>query len=673
VRRPELAPTGLAPIQARTDGLRALFVAALGLSTLETVYAHAERWRHEPLYFALSAGLTLALALAVGVVAAVPGLTAGTACALWIGVALGLSSGWVVGVAAGVSALLAARSRAAGALRPAEAGSVAMLTLACAYLKGPALAEHLGRKGDVQLEAIGSVLLVALVATGLPFLLRMVPARITACVPSGARAVAMLALGCVLSLRPLLERGDGQGRQPPAGYASSVDRGAGERPNVVLLVLDTVRADHLSLYGYGRETSPELERLVTARDNAVVFPRAYANGTWTVPSHASLFTGRLPHEHGAHFALDGSVRVGFGLRSSVPTLAEGLQKAGYATLAGYGNHWLRSMQGMGRGFARYLRAPDRDELPFVGEALRERFLPGLLWEVAKGCARATEVNETLLSMTGPWSAGPNPLFVFANYIDAHGPYAPPAPFRGRFAPATLEERSEHLSLEQSPERRAQLMARYDEEIAYLDHQLGELFRALEEQGLLRNSWVFVTADHGEAFGEHGVLEHGTTVHEEVVHVPLIVFPPDGVRLALTTQPVSLVDVAATIAAIGGAELGGPGRDLRALESPGTHPTVLEFYGDPVKAAKLGALSKRPARVVVLGRHKLIAYADSYHLYDVENDPGELVDLAGALPTLLEHMKAFLPEFEEPTFRSDREAPEPEALDALRGLGYGGGP
>jgi arylsulfatase len=484
-------------------------------------------------------------------------------------------------------------------------------------------------------------------------------------------------LGIALALTPRLERGDGEHRQPPADYARSAARASGAtKPNVFLLVLDTVRADHLPLYGSARNTMPLLEKRVAARANAAVFPRAFSNGTWTVPSHASLFTGENPAQHGAHFALDGSVRLGFGIGEKIPTLAERLHAGGYATLAGYANHWLRSVQGLSRGFERYLRAPDKDELPFVGEALRARFLPGLFWEAAKGCARADAVNETLLSMVEPWSAGPNPLFVFANYVDAHGPYAPPAPFRGSFAPSRLSERSEHLALSQSDARHAELQARYDEELLYLDHELERLFAALEDLGLTSNSWIFVTADHGEAFGEHGVFEHGTTVHNEVTHVPLIVLPPEGVTLAVTEDPVSLVDVAATIAGIGGVELGGPGRDLRTLEGSASHPTAIEFYGDPVKAATLGALAKRPARAVVLGHYKLIAYRtngeNELSLYDLEKDPEEHVDLSQALPHLAAHLAEFLPDFLPPTFRSDRDAPTPEALDHLRGLGYVGG-
>jgi len=657
-------------VQIPSDSRGALLAAALGLSAIEIAYAWAERWHHAPAYFALSAGLTLALTLAVVVIGGFVSLLPGVSLAVWAGISVGLVRGWPAGVPALLVALLATRTRPARATLPPVLGTCTALALACALLECKNFAEHVGRKHDLVVESVGAVLLLGVVLLALPWLLLRLPARI-ASVP---RIAALLVLGCTCALRPRLERGDGEHRQPPPGYAASAPRASGEkRPDVFVIVLDTVRADHLSLYGYGRDTTPELASIVRSRPNAAVFPRAFSNGAWTVPSHASLFTGRLPNEHGAHFSLKGDVRLTFGIPDSVPTLAERMKEGGYATLAGYANHWLRSMSGMGRGFDRYLRASDRDELPFVGEALRQLVLPSLMWEAAKGCARASDVDSTLLSMIEPWKAGPNPLFVFANYVDAHGPYAPPLPFHGRFAPWSRTERSEHLALSQSSERHAQLMARYDEEIAYLDHELGELYRALEGLGLTSRSWIFVTADHGEAFGEHGAFEHGTTVFDEVVHVPLIVLPPEGVTLPVTDDPVSLVDVAATVAAIGGVELGGPGRDLRATTAKGTHPTAIEFYGDPVKAATLGALAKRPARAVVLGHYKLIAYSDSFQLFDLDADPGENVDLARALPHLVEHLKDFLPQFGDPTFLTDGEGPTPETLDALRGLGYVGGP
>ena len=655
-------------LDSRADVVSAVLAGAVALSAVESVYAWAEHWDHTREYLALSAGLTLALALGAGLPGALLGLPAWSVLALWAGACLGFTSGWVTGAAAGLVALVVLSRGSARRTRPVELGACTALALACAWLKDASFAEHLGHDDELVYESAGAVLVLGTLLLALPALLSRVPRRI----PFPVRVLALVALGCGFATRPRLERGDGERRMPPAGYERSAPRVAGEKkPGVFVLVLDTVRADHLSVYGYGRETTPKLALMLAARANAVVFPHAYANGTWTVPSHASLFTGQLPNAHGAHFALDGSVRVGFGIAEALPTLAERMRDGGYATLAGYANHWLRSVQGMGRGFDRYLRAPDLDELPFVGEALRRRYLPGLLWEAGKGCARAEAVNATLLSMIEPWAAGPNPLFVFANFVDAHGPYAPPAPFRGRFAPSDHEEHAEHLALAQPLARRQELMARYDEEILYLDHRLAEFFWALDGLGLLRSSWIFITADHGEAFGEHGVLEHGTTVFDEVTRVPLIVFPPEGVVLPVTDDPVSLVDVAATAASIGGVELSGAGRDLRTLSASGLHATAIEFYGDPVKAASLGELARRPARAVVMGRHKLIAYADAFHLYDVVSDPGENVDLARALPKVVEYLKAYLPEFGDPTFRSDHEVPAPEALDALRDLGYAG--
>jgi len=652
--------------RSRTSAALALGLAALVLSLVEFAYALAERWYHAPLYYLLSVGLTLALALPVALVAAAVRLPAGPALAVWVGLCLGLSLGPVEGVAAGVLAVLVLALPFARRAPPASLGTVSGLALALAYLKSPSFAEHLGHKDDLVYESVGAVLLLSIALAGLVVALELTPRRFG----TGLRVAALVLAGCVLAQRPRLERGDGEHRLPPAAPAvATVEAGASVRPDVLVIVLDTVRADHLALYGYGRETMPELTARVERSGNAAVFPRAFANGTWTVPSHAALFTGQIPAAHGAHFALDGTVRTSFGIRPDIPTLAEALHEAGYASVAAYANHWLRTVDGMNRGFDRYLRAPDIDELPFVGEDLRQRFLPGLMWEVAKGCARATEVNATLLSLVEPWADGPKPLFAFANYVDAHGPYAPPPPFRGRFRPSSTHEKSEHLDLEHSRERIEEQRARYDEELLYLDHQLGQLFARFEETGFLEHAWIFVTSDHGEAFGEHGVLEHGTTVHNEVTHVPLIVFPPPGQSLAVTDQPVSLVDVAATVAALAGARLDGPGRDLRSLDGAGTHAAVLEFYGDPLKAAKLGALAKRPARAVVLGKHKLIAYADAVHLYDIESDPGELVDLAGALPHLVEHMKTLLPEFGKPTFRSDQDGPTGEALEGLRGMGY----
>ncbi len=678
-RDPALQPTGgrgrgrraFTPFPRRSDPVLAALAAGLALSAVESVFALSSGWLHPASYFGLSAAITLALSLAVGAACALVGASAPVALVLWLAACGWLCAGTPQALTlslAGAASCAPARVREA---RPLFLGSMAAFGLALALLHGSSVAERLQHAYEPWYEALGSALLLAGVFCGVPLLLSFLPDA----VPRALPALVVLGAGLAVSAWPALERPDGTQRLPPEARAGAAPAGE-ERAHLFLLVLDTVRADHLSVYGYRRETTPELARWIRRRENARVFPQAYANATWTVESHASLFTGRLPHEHGAHFALDGSLRYGFAVADGLPTLAEALSSTGHATLAAYANHWLHSVQGFDRGFDRYLMTIDSEGLPFVGEALRSRCVPGLFAEAVKGGARANEVNAALLSMIEPWSRRPAPLFVFANYGDAHGPYAAPPPFRGRFAPLDLRERPEHLSLALAPRRLEELEARYDEELAYLDHELGRFLAELERLGLLDRSWIFITSDHGEAFGEHGALEHGTTVHNEVVRVPLIVFPPRGETLPSDSGPVSLVDVAATLAALGGSDLGGPGRDLRQPR-PIDAGVGIEFYGDPVKAAFQGELALRPARVVLSGRYKLIASrapdgsGEELFLYDVERDEGENVNLARALPRVVEQLRGRLPDFGEPDLRAWGVRPTAEALEQLRELGYGG--
>ena len=652
-------------IPQRKDAVIATLAAGFSLATFETVHAYAQRWEHAREYFGLSFGLTLALSLAVGIVAAIVSHGPVLALALWTVAVAFLCQSWQAAVPLGLAALALAGVARTPSGRPLVLGVLTGCSLALALISGDGVALRLGLGSDVLANAFGTTLLFAPLVGGVALFLAGVSPR----VGTFPRAVVVLGAALAFAARPLLEAPDQLHRLPPPGYEHSQPKVADSAaPNVFLFVLDTVRADHLSLYGYERETSPQLDRWVQARQNSVVYTQAYANGTWTVPSHASLFTGRLPNEHGAHFALDGSVRYAFAVEDTLPTLAETLTARGYATLGTFSNHWLRTVRGIDRGFERWFISPHREALPLVGEELRARFLPGLYWEAVKGGARAEDVSAALLSMVAPWSQGPNPLFAFANFGDAHGPYAPPAGFRGRFVPSDEKEAPGRLSLALPRERRDVLEARYDEEICSLDHELGLLLDELDRHGLLERSWVFVTADHGEAFGEHGVLEHGTTVHDEVVRIPLVVFPPTGERLEPEAGPVSLVDVAATIAAIAGAELGGPGRDLRKPAPIDAHAAI-EFYGDAAKVALHGAEAARPARAVVLGRHKLIDWGGEVALYEVANDVGENVNLASAMPDLVEHLRRYLPPFGEPVRLSVAEAPPPDVLERLRELGY----
>lgn len=633
----------------------------------EATFGLSLGWHHQLLYFALILGFTAALSLVLGATLTLVRAPIPLALVLWACAFAGISETWSFAVAlafVGVACLkIPCVSRAAPGFLSACAGT----GLVFALLRGAGLADLAGLGGlPVRAgEAIATALLFATAFVG-------APATFSTCVPRLSphlASVAVVLFGLGFSAMPILEAPNGLKRLPPPGYASDTEEHAS--PHVFLLVLDTVRADHMSIYGSDRDTTPELDRWVQGRDNVAVYSQAYANGTWTVPSHATLFTGLLPNEHGAHFALDGSLSYRFGLDEETPTLAQGLQAAGYATLGSFSNNWLRTVVGMGRGFDRYFLSPNFEPLPFVGEKLRMWLVPGLAAEAAKGGARACAVNRTLLSMVDPWSEGVKPLFVFGNYGDAHGPYAPPPGFRGHFRDAHLRERPEHLSVEQTPSELAILEARYDEEILYLDSELGRFFDELNQRGIFDDSWIIVTADHGEAFNEHGLLEHGTTVHNEVSRIPLVIFPPKGESLPRTAGPVSLVDVAKTIAGIGGFEIDGPGRDLRLPQS-GEHGVAIEFYGDASKARRHGAKARYASRAVLLNQYKLIEWGHDYFLHDLDRDPGEMMNLVESLPHIAEKMKSMLPRRGEPNRIEDGGGPAQGALKTLRGLGYVGG-
>ena len=633
--------------------LTAVLWGALLFAACETVLSLGLRWNHAPGYFLTCALLTLLPAAVVGSAGALLRFSVPRVILAWIFVA-GLL---VYGIVAALLLALAAVPPLRSPLGPRTArgwclGSCAAFALVLAFPRGEGFAHVTGLTGilgPTTGEALGLAVLFAAIYQTVPRLLARFPRRELRWGGEPMLALVVAAAALALSAKPFVTRSP-EGRRLPreSERTAAVEVDRLTRPHVFLLVLDTLRADHLSVYGYERETTPSLARLLAERPNGTVFPQAYANGTWTVPSHASLLTGLAPHEHGVHFALDGSVRFGFGLAEDTTTLAAVLRGQGYKTLGTFANNWLRIIRGLDGGFDRYFRAHHSEPLPFVGERLRELLVPGIHPEARKAGARAPDVVDALLSMTGPWAKTGAPLFVFANFGDTHGPYLPMPGFRGRFAPPSWRESIEHVSIHDPAARRTLLEARYDEEILYLDHHLGLLLDELARRGLLDDSWVFLTSDHGEAFGEHGVTEHGTGVYDEIVRVPLIVFPPTGQTISPARGPVSLVDVAATIAALAGASLDGPGRDLRAEAGPDSTVSI-EFYGDRSKASRHGDSAAVPAVSFLRGTMKLIRRGeDHYELYDLAADPGETTDLAAARPAVVEELRAHLPIFGVPT-------------------------
>ncbi len=345
-------------------------------------------------------------------------------------------------------------------------------------------------------------------------------------------------------------------------------------PNVLLIVMDTVAAGHLSLHGYDRATSTSL---VEFAGQGIRFDAAQAASSWTLPSHAAMFTGRWMHE----------LSVGWmtPLDNAVPTLAEVLGARGYATAGFVANtSYCARDSGLDRGFTEYQdfifpgltalkhavlvsRALDgiQATLEFLEGWLDiARARPYLLrvasWFPTKPKTAAV-VNRELLDWLARRSQPERPFFAFLNYFDAHYPYRLPAGSYHRFGGAPTDARQRTM-LEQwfdvdksklSPREVAFAANAYDDCIADLDERIGWLVDRLRQRGYLERTWLIITADHGESFGEHaGIFCHGASLYQTELHVPLLIIPPGGKGTRqVVKEAVSLRDLAATIVDLAG--------------------------------------------------------------------------------------------------------------------------
>ena len=395
--------------------------------------------------------------------------------------------------------------------------------------------------------------------------------------------------------------------------------------NVLVIILDTVRAANLGLHGYDRPTSPNLDRWAAT---GVAFDHAIATAPWTLPSHATMFTG--------HYNLVTGTGIDRPLDGRLTTLADVLGGSGYATAAFVGNPgYTTRASGLHRGFARYEDFPVTPGM-FMRTAWLARQVTRRLtaytglfrWDVPKRAERVTDEFESWL-VTRP----ERPFFVFLNYYDAHGPYDAPPPYRGRFGPP-LEE--ELLADEpHSAEELESSVNAYDSCIAYIDDQLARVFELLSTNGLSENTLVVVTSDHGEMFGENGQVAHTSGLYMPALHVPLAMSLPGvlpaGVRVA---GNVTLRDLPATILDVldASADSPIPGESL-ARHWNGELPTVnaspllseLDHYD---WAPDWTPIHRGDMQSLVEGRLHYIRNGDGVEeLYDAVADPAEANDLS----------------------------------------------
>jgi len=409
-------------------------------------------------------------------------------------------------------------------------------------------------------------------------------------------------------------------------------------PNLLLIAVDTLRADHLGAYGYARPTSPSLDRFM---NGAVVFEDAQATSSWTLTSFASLFTGLLPSAHGC-------TTYGSALDASFRTLAEILGEAGFDTAAVVSHVFLGPKHGLPQGFAHFESTVARYDAAESNQAVS-----------------SPVVTDRALDWLATRRRDDAPFFLFVHYFDPHAPYRKHAGITERFG---NDERS-----------------RYDGEIAFTDAHVGRLLDGLANVPGSEHTVVVFTSDHGEEFGEHGGARHGSSLYQEVMRVPLAIAAP-GIPPRRVPDPVSGVDVLPTLL------------DLLGLPAPrepiAGRSLVPALLGDPLSGAPvLGELRLKPlfpADALLLGRWKLVEGVTTprlgrnidptpeieTQLFDRVADPGERRDLGAEHPEEVARLRETLHaeiESARALGRRYRQAAPVEHTDAerehLRALGY----
>ena len=379
--------------------------------------------------------------------------------------------------------------------------------------------------------------------------------------------------------------------------ACSPSAPAGPPPPVVLISLDTLRADHLGCYGYPRATSPSLDALA---GESWLFERCYATAPWTLVSHVSMLSGLFPGQHGV-------ARRTEALAPDVPTLAERLAERGYQTWGWFHDGWMNPRHGFGRGFEVY--EPHRG-------------IEALDMELRRAHRDLREDER--------------PLFLFLHTFEIHAVpmlpklelvYEPPEPYRDLFVEGAAErfEEGDAVALYEGLERPTDeqleaLVALYDGCIRYVDDYLGGFFERWRGRGLYEEALIVVTSDHGESLGQRGgVLEGHGGLFEEGLHVPLIVKPPGGAEPPRrVTEPVNHVDIVPTILRFAGAPIDDwlPGRRLD---------------GEPRRPGEVMAAAWHADRAYVAWPEKVIVSSEDKRptaLFDLASDPDEL---AGRVP------------------------------------------
>lgn len=403
-------------------------------------------------------------------------------------------------------------------------------------------------------------------------------------------------------------------------------------PDVFIISVDTLRADRLGCYGYEYDTSPRLDAFA---QGAMLYEDCVTEVPLTSPSFGAMMTSRYPR-------MNGAARNGMPLPATIPTLAEHFRAAGYYTFCVQSNWTLKApLSGLARGFDEY------------DDGFHKK-----RWGFLKAERYADEVTRLSLELLEGRDQG-KPVFAWIHYSDPHAPYE----FHKKFNPGDRVLRK--LSDEENTR------ARYDSEVAYTDHHIGQVLDALPA-----DAYVLFVADHGESLHEHDYLGHGRRIYQNGVHVPLIVRGP-GIAPGRSTVPARGIDIAPTVLGLAGIPRveGMLGVDLLNDSVPDDRVRVIETYGGAVPGipgAKALMASRPPMRQGVLaGDWKLVTGGPEIELFNLADDPEELSNLADSEADRREELAALIESWDTATSKEDTDAANlsEDDIEALKSLGY----
>ena len=486
------------------------------------------------------------------------------------------------------------------------------------------------------------------------------------------------------------------------------------KPNVLLIILDAVRADHISCYGYERLTTPNLDRF--SREG-VIFKNAYSTAPWTTPSIGSIFTGMYPSRHGAHYnsevVIDYFYKAQNGQKINAEklfwssnaslskenhTVAELLLERGYRTAGIVGGVNCSSLWGLAQGFGYYNEKSIviENEIKFcLISQFVNLFCP--LFDIAFQYGYASKRLASHLNKAAfEWleKKHEQPFFLYIHYVDAHNPYIPPLSFEGHFRQIDKKMIVNHYSPWDvnyitaegalfwsvtygdhvlTDQEKAFLTSRYDCEIYYIDHCLGHLFEKLKDLKLYDDTLIIVTSDHGEAFGEHNHMGHILTLYDELLRVPLIVkYPSTYLRRGVVEKRVSLVDLMPTVLALLNYSI--PSGIDGAPIKDSDHLIIAE--SDVGWWMAQGTITKylRYLKAMYQGNYKYIWTSNRLNeLYDLEKDPGEKENLMQKFPHKAQKMQRalnqWLASFKPPIREGEAVKVNKSTEERLRALGY----